>query len=56
MSPALGTISYAQEDMQEKSYSQRTNRVIDQEIQRIINERYEECHELLEGKRDLIER
>lgn len=56
MSAALGTINYSPEEMQEKPYSQRTNRMIDQEISRIINDRYRECHDLLTEKRDLIEK
>jgi len=42
--------------MQDKPYSQKTNRVIDQEINRIIQERYAECYQLLEEKKDLIEK
>ena len=43
MSSALGTINYDHEDNEMKSYSEKTHRLIDQEVLRIINERYDEC-------------
>ena len=42
--------------MNEKPYSQKTNRIIDQEILKIINERYAECQQLLIEKKELIEK
>ena len=43
MSQKLGAINYGVDEGYQKSYSQKTNRVIDQEISGIINERYFEC-------------
>jgi ATP-dependent Zn protease len=40
MSPELGTINYEQQDGYTKPYSDKTAKVIDMEISRIINERY----------------
>ena len=38
MSPRLGTLNYAQEQGYQKNFSEKTNKVIDEEISRIINE------------------
>lgn len=54
-SPKLGTINLATESGYQKNYSQATNRTIDQEIHRIVNERYAACKELLDKHRDQIE-
>jgi len=56
MSPKLGTINYAIQDGYTKSFSEKTNKIIDQEISRIINERYQECRSLLEEKKEIIEK
>ena len=55
MSPELGTINYAAADGYQKSYSERTGHMIDQEVKNIINKQYRECKEILEGKKELIE-
>jgi AFG3 family protein len=56
MSPKLGTINYGIQDGYQKTFSEKTNKVIDQEISRIINERYQECRSLLEEKKEIIEK
>lgn len=38
MSPRLGTLNYAQESGYQKSFSERTNKIIDEEIRRVLNE------------------
>lgn len=55
MSPLLGTINYDTEQGYQKNYSDKTNRVIDEEVSRIINKSYLACREILEVKRDKIE-
>jgi len=55
LSPMLGTINYATENGYQKGYSQKVNRTIDQEIHRIVNERYRECKQLLIENKDKIE-
>jgi len=56
LSPLLGTLNLSTESGYQKNYSQKTNRTIDQEIHRIINERYSTCKTLLEEHREKIER
>ena len=56
MSPVLGTLRYATEEGYQKAYSDYTNQQIDEEVSQIITKRYDECKELLLGKKDYIER
>ena len=56
MSPRMGTISYAIEDGYQKPYSAKTNKAIDEEVKRIIDEAYTRCKEILLEKRPLIEK
>jgi ATP-dependent Zn protease len=55
MVPSLGTINYATEAGYQKMFSERTGSLIDQEVKRIINDQYAECHRVLEENRDKIE-
>jgi len=55
LSPLLGTINLSVSEGYQKNYSQKTNRTIDQEIHRIVNERYGSCKALLEEHRPKIE-
>ena len=55
LSPKLGTLNLSTESGYQKGYSQQTNRMIDQEIHRIVNERYGECKALLLEHKDKIE-
>lgn len=55
LSPKLGTLNLSTESGYQKGYSQQTNRMIDQEIRRIVNERYGECKALLLEHKDKIE-
>jgi AFG3 family protein len=56
MSPILGNLNYATEEGYQKSYSDKTNRIIDDEVKNIIDGCYEKCKELLASKKDLIEK
>merc|ERR1711920_914272 len=51
-----GNLNYATEQGYQKNYSEKTNKVIDEEISRIINERYAACKALLSEKRETIEK
>jgi len=55
LSPRLGTLNYSTESGYQKGYSQATNRIIDQEIHRIVNERYAAAKQLLSEHKDKIE-
>ena len=55
LSPKLGTLNLSVESGYQKNYSQKTNRLIDQEIHRIVNERYGSCKALLEEHKEKIE-
>ena len=54
MSSLLGTINYDTESGYQKGYSDKTNRIIDEEVSRIINRSYTACREILEGKQEKI--
>lgn len=54
MSPKLGTLNYASEEGYMKSYSEKTGKLIDEEIKRVIDESYERCKAILIEKKDLI--
>jgi AFG3 family protein len=49
----LGTINYTGgEEAAMKPFSERTGKIIDQEIRNIIDEQYQQCKKLLEEKRE----
>lgn len=54
MVESLGTINYTAEGMQ-KPFSERTGKMIDNEVLNIINEQYADCMKLLTEKKDAIE-
>ena len=54
MSEKLGTINYAVEEGQMKSYSEKTGKIIDQEAKRIVDECYARCKQILTEKQDLV--
>ena len=57
MSENIGLISYTGLDQgYVKSYSNGTQLTIDTEVKRIVDECYSEVEELLESKRELIEK
>jgi len=56
MSPVLGPINYAVEEGYQKSYSDKTNKLIDQEVRAIIDQAHKRCKELLTDKKELIQR
>lgn len=55
MSPVLGPLRYATDDGYQKSYSDFTNQQIDEEVSRILNERYVECTKVLTENKHYIE-
>lgn len=56
MTEKLGLVSYYQEEMALKPFSESTNEEIDQEIRKIVMECYARTKELLESKRDLMKK
>ena len=54
MSPLLGTINYDTESGYQKSFSDKTNLAIDDEVSRIINQSYVACRQILESKQEKI--
>lgn len=56
MSPRLGTLNYAQESGYQKNFSEKTNKIIDEEIRRVLNEQYANCKKLLGERKDIIEK
>lgn len=56
LSPKIGAINCTTEQGHEKSYSQKTNRTIDEEVRRIVNERYAACRTIIEEHRGLVEK
>jgi|Transcript_46932 ATP-dependent Zn protease len=55
LSPKLGTLNLSTESGYQKGYSQQTNRMIDQEIHRIVSERYASCKAILLENKEKIE-
>ena len=55
MVDSLGTINYSNEEGYQKSYSERTGKMIDDEVKTIINEQYMKCKQVLEENREKIE-
>lgn len=47
MVPVLGTINYSAKDGFQKPYSERTGKLIDNEVRNIIQSQYEVCYNLL---------
>lgn len=56
MSKELGTLNYSTDEGYQKSYSDKTNYMIDLEVQRIINKSYVECRKILEERKEFIEK
>lgn len=56
MSKRLGTLNYTVEEGYQKSFSDKTGKMIDEEVKRIIDEAYLKCKEILTEKKDLIEK
>ena len=55
MSPRLGTLNYAIEEGYQKQYSDKTNKAIDEEVKRVIDECYNACKTLILEKKHLVE-
>jgi len=47
MSPRLGPLNYTVEEGYIKPYSDKTNRIIDEEVKSIVDESYKRCKEIL---------
>ena len=56
MSDVLGTINYSTEEGYQKSYSEKTGKLIDNEVKRVIDVSYGKCKEVLNDKKDLVEK
>lgn len=54
MSPRLGTINYHNDEGYQKSYSDKTNLIIDEEVKNLIDDCYTRCKNVLSQKKDLI--
>ena len=54
MSEKLGTLSYSVEEGYQKAFSDKTNRTIDEEVKRVIDECYEQSKSLLTDKKELV--
>ena len=55
MVDSLGTINYSVEDGYQKPFSEKTGKMIDDEVLNIINDQYKVCNDLLLEKKELIE-
>jgi len=56
MSPRLGTLNYAQDSGYQKNFSEKTNKIIDDEVRRVLNEQYANCKKILAERKDIIEK
>jgi ATP-dependent Zn protease len=56
MSDILGTVNYSVEEGQMKSYSEKTGKLIDQEVKKIVDECYQRCKDILNEKKDLVQK
>jgi len=55
MVPSLGTINYSNESGYQKAFSERTGKMIDVEVRKIIENQYKECRELILANKDKLE-
>ena len=51
MADSLGTIKYSSNEGFQKPFSERTGKMIDNEVSRIIEEQYKICYELLSERK-----
>ena len=56
MNNKMGLVVYSSDNEFMKPYSEQTNEDLDEEIKRVVDECYQSTKELLESKRDLIEK
>lgn len=56
MSKKLGTLNYTSEEGYMKSFSEKTGKIIDEEVKKVIDECYNKCKEILNERRDLVEK
>ena len=56
MSDRIGTLNYSVEEGYQKPYSEKTGRVIDEEVKKIVDESYQRCKTILNENRALIEK
>ena len=55
MVESLGTINYSNQEGYQKSFSERTGKMIDTEVRKIIDNQYQECKVLLEANKEKLE-
>jgi len=56
MADSLGLVNYSNQEGYQKSYSDKTAKMIDQEVSKTIRRQYDECKKIISEKKDLIER
>ena len=54
MVESLGTINYSNQEGYQKSFSERTGKMIDTEVRKIIDNQYQECKALLEANKEKL--
>jgi len=55
MVESLGTINYSNQEGYQKAYSERTGKMIDVEVRKIIDQQYRECKALILEHKDKLE-
>jgi AFG3 family protein len=55
MVESLGTINYSNSEGYQKSFSERTGKMIDVEVRKIIDNQYLECKKVIEANKDKLE-
>ena len=54
MVESLGTINYSNSEGYQKSFSEKTGKMIDIEVRKIIDNQYQECKALLEENKEKL--
>ena len=54
MVDSLGTINYSNQEGYQKAFSERTGKMIDTEVRKIIDNQYQECKALLEENKEKL--
>jgi len=55
MIDSLGTINYSNQEGYQKPFSERTGKLIDTEVKKIIDQQYQECKKLIVENKDKLE-
>ena len=56
MSKAIGNVSFNMAETYQKPFSEQTNKEIDLEAQRIADETYDRAKQIIESKKDIVEK